>query len=350
MLSVMSGDGTVSSLRFDGAILGDQNGGHQTEGTIALSDAIRLNITIVVLASPDEATIRLEHISNHIIDKSVLIPETLSLVLLLVVRLVDGGKGVLESAVILLQDGVLGGHVQGVVSVKGILEASMSEFLDGIVMVVHTNTNTTARVVEDLEGLLVRAVLRGEDHLEFTGSVNDEIGGLVLITESVSANNDGLLPAGDVSRDLVDDDGLSEDGAAEVISDGTVGGLPHLLKVEFLDSGLIGGDGGALNTNLAFSNGLSCIHGDLIVGLVSVFHAQIEILDVQVQEGEDKLVLDHLPDDSGHLITIELSNGILNLDFLEFHYVYVCEKIFGFARKKKIFFVFFFLFILVSFL
>ncbi len=40
--------------------------------------------------------------------------------------------------------------------------------------------------------------------------------------------------------------------------------------------------------------------GYLIVGLITVGQAEIEVLDVEVQVGQDELVLDHLPDDPRH--------------------------------------------------
>lgn len=41
-----------------------------------------------------------------------------------------------------------------------------------------------------------------------------------------------------------------------------VGGLPHLLELELLDTGLIRGDGGALDTDLVLLDGLGSIDGD----------------------------------------------------------------------------------------
>jgi len=66
----------------------------------------------------------------------------------------------------------------------------------------------------------------------------------------VAADSNGLLPAGDAERYVLAQDGLAEDGAVEDVADGAVGRLPHLLEVELLDTGLIGGDGGALDADL----------------------------------------------------------------------------------------------------
>lgn len=45
-----------------------------------------------------------------------------------------------------------------------------------------------------------------------------------------------------------------------------------LLQLELLDTGLIGGDGRALDTDTILLNGLSSLDGDLVIGLVTVFN------------------------------------------------------------------------------
>ena len=47
-----------------------------------------------------------------------------------------------------------------------------------------------------------------------------------------------------------------------------------------------------------------------------MFNTEVEVLNVQIEEGVDKLILDLLPEDSGHFITIEFSDGVFNFDFL----------------------------------
>ena len=43
-----------------------------------------------------------------------------------------------------------------------------------------------------------------------------------LISEGVTANNDGLCPAGNQTGDCLADDWLPEDGASEDVTDGSV--------------------------------------------------------------------------------------------------------------------------------
>lgn len=53
-----------------------------------------------------------------------------------------------------------------------------------------------------------------------------------LVTEGVSADGDGLRPAGNKPGNVLADDWLTEDGASQDVSDGSVGALPHLLQLE----------------------------------------------------------------------------------------------------------------------
>jgi len=112
VLSIMSSNSSVSGLSFNGlSIRADQDAGHESKRSKSLSYTVRLNISVVVLASPDEASIGLHSESDHIVDKSVLIPDLGFAVLLLVRRLIDLLKDVLESAIILLQDRILGAKI-----------------------------------------------------------------------------------------------------------------------------------------------------------------------------------------------------------------------------------------------
>ena len=45
----------------------------------------------------------------------------------------------------------------------------------------------------------------------------------------MTTNDDGLLPAGYKMRDVLTDNGLSEHGPSQDVTNSTVGTLPHLL-------------------------------------------------------------------------------------------------------------------------
>lgn len=134
--------------------------------------------------------------------------------------------------------------------------------------------------------------------------------------------------------------------------------LSHLATITWcwkltFNTSLIRGDRGTLNTDIVLLDGFGSINGNLIVGLqvqqwcimsmacrcdmsmmiaysVTVLNAKVVVLDVKIQVWEDELFLDELPNDSGHLITIEVDNGVLDVDFAGSH-CYVCKM----KRVKK---------------
>ena len=158
------------------------------------------------------------------------------------------------------------------------------------------------------------SIIGGEFNFDFTGLIDNVVLASVLISISMSSNDDWLNPSGNKSGNVADDNGLSENSSVQDIPDGTVGRSPHLLKVEFLNSSLIGSDGGALDSYLGSLDGLSSIDSDLIIGSISVLDTEIKVFGVEVEVGVDVLFLDPSPDDSGHLISIKIANWLGNLE------------------------------------
>jgi len=186
---------------------------------------------LLTLQGHDVATLTLDHLGDHVVDQTVLVPDAVLLKVGLVLSLVDLLENVLESSVILLEDGVLCAHVQRELLVDGELETGVCETSNALGSVVLGLSDTTLVVlleVEDLN-LLGLTTLGGEDHLEGALTLDDEVLCAVLITESVTADDDGLLPAGHETGNARNDDGLTEDGSAESVSDGTVGRQPHCI-------------------------------------------------------------------------------------------------------------------------
>jgi len=131
----------------------------------------------------------------------------------------------------------------------------------------------------------------------------------------VAANDDRLGPTRNQARHVPADDRFAEHHAAEDVADGAVRRFPHFLQVKFLHPCLVRGDGGAFDADADLLDGIGGIDRDLIVGLVAVFHSEIEIHQVDIKEWIDQLVLDVLPDDPCHLVAIEFDDGVGHLDF-----------------------------------
>ena len=187
---------------------------------------------------------------------------------------------------------------------------------DGLVCIVHSHPNSSfAFEGEDFSGDKLSVTGGRESELEFSRPRDLNILAFVLVAIGVSSDDKGQLPAWDESRDIFADDGFSEDGSVEDSPDSAVGGFPHFFQLELLNSLFVGSDGSALDSYFMFQDGVSGVDSDLVVGLVSVFDAQIVVLEVDVNVGQDEPVSDPLPDDPCHLVTVEFNDSILDLDF-----------------------------------
>mmetsp|Transcript_23347 Transcript_23347/g.41465 ORF Transcript_23347/g.41465 Transcript_23347/m.41465 type:complete len:377 (+) Transcript_23347:275-1405(+) len=313
VLAPVTSDSTVGGLSLYGlSIRGDEDGSHEAETAVPLRDDVRLYVTVIVLAGPNEAAGGLEGLSNHVVDETVLVPNAELLEGGLVLGLVDLGEDLEEATVVRLKDGVLGGKVERPLLLNGVLEAGEGESTNGLLGVVHAHGDTGGVELIDLVLHGFRSISGGEGHLKLSRAGDTEIGGLVLVTKGVAANDDGLGPAGNETGDVGNDDGLTEDGPVENIAESAIGTLPHLFQFELLDASLIGSNGGALNADFVFLNGLRSINSDLVIRRISIRESKIIVNDFQIQVRENQLFLNHIPNNPRHFVAIKVNDRVLN--------------------------------------
>ena len=154
----------MGGLVLVAAVGAHQHAGHHGKAAEGGGDHVAHHIAVVVLAGPDEAALAADDPGHRVVDEGVEVLDARSLELLLVLRLVDLGKDVLEGVVVLLADGVLGGEPQVLPAVQGELEAGVGEGGDGGHGVELALKDAGARKVAD--GLADRLpALRREDQL-----------------------------------------------------------------------------------------------------------------------------------------------------------------------------------------
>ena len=56
------------------------------------------------------------------------------------------------------------------------------------------------------------------------------------------------------------------------------------------------------------------INGDLVISRVTVLHAKVVVLKLDVEVREDEALFNELPDDASHLVAVEFDDWIVNLD------------------------------------
>ena len=142
----------------------------------------------------------------------MLVPKALGLKVLLIVLLINLLEDILESSVVLLENGVLGAHIQWQLLEKSHLETGVSESDDRLICVVLCLRNTGAGEVVDLDTFWL-AAFGSEDDLECSFAGDDLVLGAVLVTKGVTADDNWLFPARDETGDVVDNNWLTEDGS-----------------------------------------------------------------------------------------------------------------------------------------
>ena len=291
----------------------EQHGGHQAKRTEALRYDVGLHVAVIVLAGPDVAARPFQRRGDHVVDQAVFIGQLALIEFGLEFAVKNLGEDVFEAAVIDLEDGVLGREVDREIALQAVVERGARELLDRFVEVVHGQRHAVARRLEHFlldDGAVLADELDGQRAL----AREAEIGGAILVAEGMTADDDRLGPAGHQARHVLADDRLAEDDAAKDVADRAVRRLPHFPEVELLHARFIGGDGGAFHRNAMALGGLGGLDGDLVAGLVTVLDAEVVIVELEVEIGEDQLVLDLLPDDPGHLVAVHIDYRIGHLD------------------------------------
>ena len=245
----------------------------------------------------------------------MLIGQARGVELLFELRVEDVLEQVLEPAVVDLQNRILAREVDGVLALQGVVEAGARKALDRFVEVEHRHGDAGTRCLEHVALDHGSAALGLKAELDRTGAVELDLGGSILVAESVTRDDYRPIPVGHDARHILADDGLPENRAVENIADGTVGAAPHLLQVEFLDASFVRGDGRAFHCYAVLSRGVGRVDRDLVVGLVSRLDPEIVVFQLDIEVGKNQLLADRPPDDPCHFVTVHLDERILDFDF-----------------------------------
>jgi len=304
----------VGSLVLVVAIGADEDRGHHGERTEGGGDHVAHDVAIVVLASPDEAALAAYYAGNSVVDEGVEILQASLLELLLVALLIDLVEDDAELSVVLLGDRVLGSEPEILVDVERVGEASVSEGTDRLIDVVHALDD--ARAVELVDNnLFLLAALALEDELGNASLFAAHLYAFIDVAIGVTGDGDGLLPRANLRLDARQLDRSAEHRTIEDGTNRAVGALPHLVELVLVHALVVRSDRGALHGYAILLVGVGSVDRHLVVGLVAIGKTEVVVLALEVNERKDQLVLDHLPQNSGHLITVHLNDRGGHLNF-----------------------------------
>lgn len=153
----------------------------------------------------------------------MLIPNLLSLKSRPVFLLVDRLEDVLKPPIILLENRILGAHIQRQFLAQRELETSMSEPLNRLVSVVLCLRNPASSLEFKYFNFFDLAPLWLEDHLEGAIAFDYHILCAVLVPESMTADDNGFFPTWYQARDAGNNNRFSEDCSSQCVSDRSIG-------------------------------------------------------------------------------------------------------------------------------
>jgi hypothetical protein len=177
-------------------------------------------------------------------------------------RLKDGFENVLEAAIVLFQNRILGAQIERHLLDQGHLEATVGESFNRLYMstphtikyhlvnVVHAKGDAGAFEIVYVKGLGGTTVGGLISHGELTGSRDHHIGRTVLVAKRMTANHDRFRPSGHDPGHALQQDGFAKHRPAQDITDGAVGRSPHLLQLVLFDARFVRRDCGAFNANV----------------------------------------------------------------------------------------------------
>mmetsp|Transcript_7745 Transcript_7745/g.15573 ORF Transcript_7745/g.15573 Transcript_7745/m.15573 type:complete len:234 (+) Transcript_7745:387-1088(+) len=221
------------------------------------------------------------------------------------------GECLQEHAIVLFQNSILGGQVQGPFPLTGILEARVRKPFDGGLRIVHTQCHAWTFEIVDFHHLGRSPVCRCKGHFQLAWARSHKVCGPVLISKRMATDHDRLLPPTHQTRNIINHNRLAKHGPIQDIPNGSIGTPPHLLQLELLHPCLIWRDGRTLDPHVILFNRLGRIHGDLIVRRIPTRHTQVVIFGVHLDIWEHQLGLDRIPNHPSHLIPIDIHHRII---------------------------------------
>ena len=182
-----------------------------------------------------------------------------------------------------------------------------------------------------------------EEQFRSAGAGNAVFGALVDVAISMTGNGDRLHPAAHGGLQAGQRNGRTEHGTVENRTDGAVRALVHLLEVVLRHALRIRSDRCALYAHAVLFHSFRRLHGDLVVGLVAGRQAEVIILGLKVDIRSQKVIFDHLPDDTGHFVAVHLHEGGTHLNL-----AHCCSALLCFFVYFLIAFVPFIIFVRIS--
>lgn len=178
-----------------------------------MSNTVTLNISIIIFASPYKSSFRFNHISNHIVYKSMLIPDLFLLELFLILLIIYFLKNIFEFSIIFFKNCIFCCQIKWILSLKSKLKATMSKLFNAFISIIHCQSNSTFSLKLINEHSTLFSIFSFKNYFKSSRLINFKICGFVLISKSMSSNNNWFFPTRNQSWNVANYDRLSKNCA-----------------------------------------------------------------------------------------------------------------------------------------
>jgi len=200
------------------------------------------------------------------------VPDFFILKLLFVGFFINSFENIFKSSIILFKNCIFCSHIKWILSLKCKFETTVSKVFNTFINIIHSHTNTSFTFIFEHFGSLLITLSISKNDFECSWLIDYKICSFVLISKSVSSNNDWFFPSRNKSRNIANDDWFSKYCSIKNVSNSPIRTFPHLFKIKLFDSCFIRSNGSAFNTNFVLFDSISSINSDLIVSRISVFN------------------------------------------------------------------------------
>ena len=167
------------------------------------------------------------------------------------------------------------------------------------------NNTRSIKLLNRLTNLF--AVRTGKYELCFTCARHLDLCIFINISIGMTCQCDRLFPVLYTRLDALYLNWCTENSTVQRCTDRTIWRLPHFLQIILCHTSCIRCNRCTFYSNTILFGCLCRVDRYLIVCLITVLQSEIIILCLQINKRKKQLILDHFPENSGHLIAIHLN-------------------------------------------
>ena len=306
MTIIVSLNCSVGSLILKISLRGYQYRGHHGKRAKCGRYHVAHNISVIVLACPDKTAICLHNTGYDIIDQTVEIGQAGFLKFILKLCIKDLLENLFKSSIVCFGNGILASEPYILLCVQCIIKAASRKALYGIIKIMHATENTCS--IKMLDQLLTLfSVFALKYKICISRLVNIKFCILIDISICMTCKCDRFHPILYTWLDSLYNDRRTEYSSIKNGTDRSVWTLVHFFQVILFHSGCVWRDRGTFYGYSVFLGCFCCINGNLIICLISVLKTKIIIFCIQFQIRCEKFILDDLPQDTCHLVSVHLN-------------------------------------------